>query len=119
MRHIITFSPRGPATFWNVHMDVTGRPLLFLDEGEAKVLRLDMTGYLDTSETISSVATTADDVTVTAATTSPYIDLTMSSAGDSGKVVVTATLSSGAKWRGTIYARPTKPYGEEYLGDYA
>jgi hypothetical protein len=118
-RHSIHYTPRGATTFYNVHRDLTGEPLLFLDENEVKSLRLDFADYLDTGETISSVASTAKSVTVSVATSSPTVTLTLSAAQShsDGSVTLVVTFSTGAKWRGIIRVRRTDRFTDEALVD--
>jgi hypothetical protein len=121
-RHQINFTPRGATTFYNVRKDLTGEPLLLLDESEVKTLTLDFTDYLDTAETISSVSTTAKSVTVSTATSSPIVTLTLSAAQShyDGSVTAVVTFSSGNKWRGIIRVRRTDRFTDEALvDDYA
>lgn len=122
-RHIISFSPKGPATLRNVRRAPTGEHLIHMDEDEIKVVKVDLTDYLDSGETISSVATTGYNVTCSASTSSPRITLTLSAATAydlEGRVVIVATMSSGEKWRGTIRVRRTSRYRDEAeRADYA
>jgi hypothetical protein len=118
-RHSIHYTPRGATTFYNVHRDLTGEPLLFLDESEVKSLRLDFADYIDTGETISSVASTAKSVTVSVVTSSPTVTLTLSAAQShsDGSVTLVVTFSTGAKWRGIIRVRRTDRFTDEALAD--
>lgn len=121
-RHSIHYTPRGQATLYNVRLDLTGEPLLLLDEHEVKTLVLDFADYLDTAETIASVAATPKSVTVSTATASPRITLTISDAQShaDGSVTLVVTFSSGAKWRGIIRVRRTDRFTDEALvDDYA
>lgn len=122
-RHIISFSPKGPATLRGVRIAPTGEPLVHLDEDEVKVVKLNLADYLDDGETISSVSTTTYNVTASTSTSSPNITLTLSAATAytlDGRVVIVATMSSGEKWRGTIRVRRTSRYRDEAeRADYA
>ena len=113
-RQYIGFTSRGPAVFRNVKKASTGEPLILLDENEVKDLELDLTGYLETGETISSAtASVSDGVTTTISTTSPKVTLNFSSATEydlNGKVEVVITMSSGEKWRGYIRVRRRSRY---------
>lgn len=115
-RHIVAFSPKGPAALRNVRTAPTGEPLVHLDENEVKALKLDLSDYLDSGETISSVSTTTYNVTASTSTSSPNITLTLSDATAydlEGRVVIVATMSSGEKWRGIIRVRRTNRYRDE------
>lgn len=118
-RHIVTYTTAGPATYYNVRRDPSGEPLMYLDDDEVRTLRLDLTGYLDDGETVSSISLDPTDVTATSSVSSPYIDLTLSEAGDTGKIIAVITLSSGAKLRHVIHARRRKLYAEQISRDYA
>lgn len=118
-RHSIHFTPRGATTFHNVRKDLTGEPLLLLDEDEVKTLTLDFTDYLDSGETISSASATAKSVTVSTATSSPTVTLTLSAAQShsDGSVTLVVIFSSGNKWRGIIRVRRTDRFTDEALMD--
>lgn len=121
-RHIIAFSPRGPATLRNVRKAPTGEPLVLMDEDEIKVVKVDLSHYLDEGETVSSATATAYNVTAAISTSSPNITLTLSAATAyslDGRVVIVATMSSGEKWRGNIRVRRTnRCRDEEERADY-
>ena len=118
-RHSIRFTPRGATTFYNVRKDLTGEPLLLLDESEVRSLELDFADYLDSGETISSASATAQSVTVSTTTSSPTVTLTLSAAQShsDGKVTIVVTFSTGNKWRGIIRVRRTDRFTDEALMD--
>lgn len=122
-RHIIGFASRGPTTLRNVRKAPTGEPLVHLDEDEIKVVKLDFTDYLETSETISSASVTTYNCTASTSTSSPNVTLTLSAATAydlDGRVLVVVTFSTGEKWRGNIRVRRTSRYRDEGMGaDYA
>ncbi len=118
-RHEIHFTPRGATTFYNVRKDLTGEPLLLIDENEVKTLRLNFADHLDSGESISSVTSTTKSVTCSVATSSPNVTLTLSAAQShsDGSVTLVVTFSTGAKWRGIIRARRTDRFTDEALTD--
>ncbi len=120
-RYVIAFDPQGPAASRGVHTDRSGEPLVYLDEGEVSTVKLDLTGYLQGAETVSSAAATADGVTATVSTSSPIVTLVLSAATgwtDEG-VKITVTTSTGDKWVGTIRVRRRNRFSlEENVRDY-
>jgi hypothetical protein len=121
-RLLIAYTPNGIKVLRNVRKDETGEPLILVDEDETKTVTIDLTAYLDTGETISSVTTTDENVTATATLTSPTIALALSGATshDDGSVTLTITLSSGEIMRQTIRVRRPNRFGmETYVRDYA
>lgn len=121
-RHYIGFTERGATVFKNVRKDLTGEPLILMDEDEVKSLVMDFTDYLEDGETISSASATAKSVTCTASTDSPTVTLALSAAQNTydGSVTIVVTLSSGNKWRGIIRVRRTDRFTDEALmDDYA
>ena len=121
-RNSIIFTARGPAVYRNVRKDLTGEPLLLLDEDEVKTLVLDFASYVETSETISSATASAENVSCSISTTSPRVTLTLSAAtsNSDGKVTVVVTFSTANKWRGIIRVRRAERFDAEVLeSDYA
>lgn len=120
MRHYLGISPAGPAVFNNVRREDTGEPLLLLDRTAVAKLRVNFSDWLDSGETISSVATTAQNCTVSASTSSPNVDLTISDVTFDGMITMTVTGSTGLAYTGTIRTRRTNRYGDERsYRDYA
>lgn len=118
MRHYIGFTSAGPTTLRNVRLARTGEPLLLVDKDAVTKLQLDWRDWIETGETISSVAITAEGCTATVATSSPTATLTISavsSVADDGKVTVIATSSTGEKWRGIIRVRSANRYADEQV----
>ena len=120
-RNWIGYDSRGPATLRNVRRDITGEPLVLMDEGETVKLVLDLTQWLN-GETIASVAATASGVTCTASTSGAEVTLTLSAPtayDTSGKVDVTFTLSGGEVHKDTIRVRRINRFGDERpVADY-
>jgi hypothetical protein len=120
-RRLIAYTPNGIRTLRNVYTDETGEPLVFVDEGETKTVTIDMTAYLDTGETISSVTHTDQLVTADVTLTSPTmaIELTGTTSHHDGLTTLTITLSSGEVMVQTIRVRRPNRFGTEtYVRDY-
>jgi hypothetical protein len=118
----IGYTPNGARVYRNVRMAETGEPLILVDEGEVKSVVLNLTAYLDTGETISSVTTTDENVTATTTLTTPTISVALSAATSTsdGSVTLVITLSSGEIIRQTLRVRRPNRYGlETYVRDYA
>ncbi|TXH52116.1 MAG: hypothetical protein E6Q97_16820 [Desulfurellales bacterium] len=120
-RHWIGYDHRGPATLRNIRQDITGEPVLLLDEGEVRTVVMDLTSYL-AGETISSATAAAEGCTASIATASPLITLTISNATAydiEGKVTLTITLSGGEVRKDTIRVRRIDRYAAENpVSDY-
>jgi len=104
-RHYIGFTSRGPSIFRNVRLDETGRPLLFLEEGEIARLELDFQSFVETGETISSATVAPDNVTAVIANDTTSATITFSAANEWGEVIVTVTFSTGDVWSDKIRVR--------------
>jgi len=121
-RAYLGISARGPTVFRNVRKDETGEPLLLIDQDAIAKLTIDWTDWLESGETLSSVAATARGCTVAVATAAPKTVLTISDVtGADGDITVIATSSTGEKDRGIIRVRRTERYTDEALvfSDYA
>lgn len=121
-RNSIIFTARGPAVFRNVRKDLTGEPLLLIDQDEVKTLVLDFASYVESGETISSATAAAESVTCSISTSSPLVTLTLSAAtsNSDGRVTVVVTMSTANKWRGIIRVRRADRFDAEVLeSDYA
>lgn len=121
MRHYIGVSSSGPTVLRNIRKDVTGEPLLLLDQDAAARLRINFDDWLETGETISSITATAEGCTMTSALSTPNVTLTISAATNAytGKITLKATASSGEIWRGIIRVRrPNRLGDEEAFTDY-
>jgi len=121
-RLLIAYTPNGIRVLRNVRTDDTSDPLILLDEGETKVVTIDMTAYLDSGETISSVTSTQQSVTASVSTATPIITITLSGATSyaDGTVTFVITLSSGEIIRQQIHVRRPNKYGlEQFRRDYA
>lgn len=101
-RHHVLFTERGPTVFKNVRKTSHGLPLVLIDEEASIDLVCDLTAYLGTGETISSITTTSDNVTCTATLATPIITLAISEPQGPGDITLKATLSTGDIWAGTI-----------------
>lgn len=122
MRYYLGVSPAGPTVFSHIHKDDTGEPLLLVDEGAAKKLRLNFSDWLESGETISSATVTTENCTVSLSTSSPNVDLTISAVTSYayGRAIVLVTSSTGEIWRQVIRIRRTNRYTEEQkYRDYA
>jgi hypothetical protein len=120
-RKYIGWTDRGPAVFRNIRRDRTGDPLIELKDGESANVTLDLTAYLNTDETISSVTSNNASVVCTPTLTSPTISLAMSAATSyvDGYAELTITLSSGEIIVQKIRARRPNVFGDEAaLQDY-
>ena len=121
MRHYIGISSSGPTVLRNVRKDITGEPLLLVDEDAAINLRVNFTDWLETSETISTVTATPEGCTLSTSTATPNVDLTISAVTNAytGKITLKATSSTGEIWRGIINIRRPNRYGDEQrFSDY-
>lgn len=114
-RHYIGINTTGPRVLRNVHRDITGEPLVYLDQDAVTTLRLNLSDWLETGETVSSASVTAEGVTASVSTSSPNVDVTLSAAnsGGAGKITVTVTSSTAQVWRGIVWVRRTSRYGDE------
>jgi len=77
-------------------------PRVVLHEDATETLVMDLSGYLESGETVSSATATADGVTCTATVSSPSVTLAISEPQGAGEIDLTITLSSGHKWAGTL-----------------
>jgi len=111
-RRAIIFTAKGPAAFRNVEKDSTGRPLVLLEEDEKVTVKLDFQSFVETGETISTVAITGNNITATNAVAADNLSttLTLSGAKDFGDVKVVVTFSSGEIWRDKIIVRNKRRY---------
>lgn len=121
-RHYLGVSAKGPNVFRNVRRDITGEPLLLLDQDEVARLTIDWSDWLETEETISSVSATARNASISVSTTSPRTVITISAVTSfyDGDITVIATASTGEKWRGIIRVRRTNRENDEalFFSDY-
>lgn len=113
MRHYLGVSPSGPTVFSNVRKDETGEPLLLIDPTAVAKLRVNFADWLESGETISTVATTAENCTVSTSTTSPNVDLTISNVSFDGQILLTVTSSASLAYTGIIRTRRTNRYADE------
>jgi hypothetical protein len=116
MRYYIGIDPAGSYTVQRgVRIDDTGEPLLLVDEGEIVRLRINMADWLESGETISSSTSTATNCTVSRATATPNVDLTISlvTSYAYGTATVLITSSAGDVWRGVIRIRRRNRYTDE------
>lgn len=118
MRHYLGVSPQGIATLRNIRLDVTGEPLLLLDENAIAKLRVNFSDYLESGETISSATATANGCTVSTSTSSPNVTLTISESTYDGKITLTVTTSTSEVFTQVIRVRRTQRVGDELLPDY-
>lgn len=88
--------------FRNVRKTAWGMPLIMLHEDATETLVMDLSGYLESGETVSSATATADGVTCTATVSSPSVTLAISAPQGAGDIDLVITLSSGHKWAGTL-----------------
>lgn len=98
----VLFASRGPSVFRNVRRTEWNTPLVMLHEDATETLVLDLTGYLESGETVSSATVDADGVTCTASVSSPTVTLAISEPQGTGDIDLTITLSSGHIWAGTL-----------------
>lgn len=118
-RQYLGFDDLGPCVFHGVHKSIDHRPLIFVEEDENREVELDLTGYLESGETISSAdITEAGGVTASASVSSPKVTLTLSGVTDEGDFVLTITLSTGRKWRDRVRVRNRRRYTRPELRDY-
>jgi len=110
-RHAIGFTSRGATVFRNLRQDVTGRPLLLLEEGEQSRLELDFQSFLESGETVTGASLSeASNVGAAIANDSDSATLTLSGARSFGEVTVTVSFSSGDSWSDTIRVRNRRRY---------
>lgn len=117
-RSYLGFTSRGPTIRRNVRTDITGEPLLLIDQDAVTKLELDFADMLEGTETVSSATATPENVTVVIATVTPRVTLTFSAVTSYdliGKVTMLVTFSSGEKWRGIIRVRRTSRHGDEEI----
>lgn len=121
-RHYLGVSSKGPNVFRNVRRDVTGEPLLLLDQDEVARLTIDCSDWLETEETISSVSATARNATISVSTSGDRAIITIANVTSfhDGDITVIATASTGEKWRGKIRVRRTNRENDEalFFSDY-
>ena len=115
MRHYLGISSTGEAVFHNVRRDETGEPLLLVDESAVTKLRVNFDDWLESGETITAATVTAKNCTVSAATASPNVDLTISAVTsyDQGSITLVVTCSNGEVWYSKIRVRRTNRYTDE------
>lgn len=122
-RHAILYTSKGASVMRNVRIAPTGEPLLHLDEDAVTKLVLDFANYLESGETISTPTVTAENVTVSTATVSPQITLTLSAATShdlDGTCTIIVPISNGETFRQIIRVRRTERYmDEDSPRDYA
>lgn len=123
MRYYLGIGPQGPSVLYNVRMDETGEPMILLDEGATKKVRVNFADWLDAGETITAATAATSSCTASTTVSSPNVDITLSNATSAyyGSVVLLATSSSGEVYRLTIRVRRTGRYMDEqrYRRDYA
>lgn len=120
-RKYIGWTERGPAVYRNVRKDRTGDPLILLDDSETTTLVLDLTGYIDTGETISTCTADTASCACTPTVTSSTISLALSGATSysDGYAALTITLSSGEVILHKLRIRRPNRFGDEAaLADY-
>lgn len=100
----ISYTGRGATTHRNVRRE-DGFPLVLMEENATTKLALHWASLLESGETVSSVAASGEGVTVSISTSGSTSTLTLSGATAWGKVIITATLSSGEVIVETIRAR--------------
>jgi len=115
VRHYIGVSSQGPRVLRNVFKDITGEPLLLVDESAAIRCQVNFSDWLESGETISSASATAEGCTLSTSTASPNVTLTISAVTNTsgGSITLVVTASSGEIWRGIIRVRRTNRYGAE------
>ena len=73
-----------------------GPYLAVIAEGEADIIRIELTTWLDASETVSSSALSDQSgATISKSNGSTYVDLTVSGVTDCGRATLTITTSAG------------------------
>jgi len=117
-RSYLGYTPDGAKVFRNIRRSASNRPLLLLEQSAKTQLQLDLTDYLETGETISSVTVTSSGPTVTSSNTTTKVTLTISGPTTWGDVQVIITLSSGNKLDETILVRIPARVGELGELDY-
>ena len=118
-RHSIGFTARGASVLRNLRQDISGRPLVLLEEGEQARVELDFQSFLETGETVAGASAAADNVTAEIANDTTSATLTLSGSKDWGEALVTVTFSSGDKWSEKIRVRNRQRYSAEpATGDY-
>ena len=118
MRQYIGIGPQGIAVLRNIRADVTGEPLLLLDEDAISKLRINFSDYLESGETISSATASATGCTAAIVTATPNITLTISDSTYDGKITLTVTTSTGDVFVQIIRVRQTQRTGDELIPDY-
>lgn len=115
MRHYLGISPMGETVLRNVRKDLTGEPLLLVDQDAITILRVNFSDWLEGAETIASATTSGENCTISTSTTSPNVDITISNVTNTeyGKITLTATSSTGEVWRSIINVRRTNRYTDE------
>lgn len=116
MRFYLGVAPSGDfAIQRGVRVDDTGEPLMLVDQDEVARLRINLSDWLETSETISSATATNNNCTVTLSTASPNVDLTISNVASFayGTSLIKITSSSGDILAKTIRIRRRNRYTDE------
>lgn len=118
-RQYIGFTQSGMMVLRNVRRDLTGEPMILLDEDAVQTVVLDFAAMLESGETISSTSSTSKNVTKSVSTSSPTVTVTLSDATSTtdGSVTLVVTFSSGNVWRGILRVRRTDRFTDEALAD--
>jgi len=100
-------------------MDARGnQALIFIDQGDIRAIKLDLSDYLATGDTISSVVTAGSNLAVSAPTIAAgVLSFILTGPTGSGYADITATLSTGEKITQRIHAQESQPTIR--LKDYA
>ncbi len=98
----VLFASRGPSVYRNVRKTEWNTPLVMLHEDATETLVMDLTGYLDGAETVSSATVNAENVTCSATVSTPTVTLAISEVKGRGDIELKITLSSGHVWAGTL-----------------
>lgn len=116
MRYYLGLAPSGEfAIQRGVRIDDTGEPLVLVDQFEVARVRINLSDWLETGETVSSATATNNNCAVSLSTSSPNVDMTISNVASFayGTSLVTITSSSGDIIAKTIRIRRRNRYTDE------
>ena len=94
-RNLITVFANDRKSYRNIRTSIDDYPLLHIERPDVEPLKIDLSHWLESGETISSVSVTPDNATVSTTNDTTSITLNISGVRGDGEIDVIATLSSG------------------------
>lgn len=96
-KRIVRLMPNSRQVTWGLSL-IDGRICAVIGEGEQDVIRVELTEWLDSGETVASSALSDQSgVTLTKSNNSTSVDLTVSGVTGTGEADLTVTTSTGRK----------------------